>query len=418
MTTNKTIIIGAGASGLMAANQLAMAGKKVILLEKKHQAGLKLRLTGKGRCNLTNNCSKEEFLKHISSPDFFLPSFTCFDNEDLMDFFENKGVELKIERGNRVYPQSDKATDIFFALLKDIENNENVEIIKNCDVKHLIIENGIAKGVIANNKRIEADNIIICTGGKTYQTTGSTGDGYHILKLVGHKIITPIPTLVGLRTENGYPASLQNIEIKNCEVIITDKDKNIITRHFGDIYLDEYGVAGPIILTISRQIAREFDRGKEMFLSIDYKPKIDKDKLKEEIASTFKTRRTENATSILRKWVQKPMVEHILTTCNINPKTMGYKLTEKDVKSLLWYLKFRREEIIGDMGWNEAVITMGGVALDEIDKWSLESKKVKNLYVTGELLDLDADTGGYNLQIAFSTAVKASQSIINKTCTV
>lgn len=399
----------------MAANQLASAGRKVILLEKKHQCGLKLRITGKGRCNLTNACSKEDFLSHVSSPDFFLPSFTAFDNKDLIDFFEQKGVELKSERGNRIYPASDKATDIFFALLRDIEHNDNVEIIKNCDVKHLITEKGGIKGVIANNEKISADNVIICTGGKTYQTTGSTGDGYRILKLIGHKIVMPVPALVGLRTENGYPASLQNAEIKNCEIIITDKDKNIIAKRFGDIYLDEYGVAGPVILSLSREIAREFDKGKEMFLSVDFKPKIDKDKLKEEIISTFKTRRTENASSIVRKWVPKPIAEEMLNACRINPKTMGYKLTEKDAKSLLWYLKFRREEIIGDMGWSEAVITMGGVSLDEIDKWTLESKKVKNLYVTGELLDLDADTGGYNLQIAFSTAVKAAQTIISRT---
>ena len=414
MKSSKTIIVGAGASGLMATNQLAKAGVKVILIEKKHQLGLKLRITGKGRCNLTNVCSKEEFLNHISSSDFFIPSFNYFNNQDLIDFFENKGVELVVERGNRIYPKSNKATDIFFALLRDVEYNENVEIHKNCEVKHLIVEEGKAIGVIANGEKIFADNVIICTGGKSYPTTGSTGDGYRILKMLGHNIVTPIPILVGLRTTNGYPSSLQNVEIKNCEVIVTDNNKNIITTHFGDICLDEYGVTGPIVLTISREIARKFDNGKRMFLTVDFKPKIYQDRLYEEILKTFKSRRTENVSSIVRKWVPKPMVNEILQVCKINPKIMGYKLTDKDAKTLLWYLKCRRQEIVGTMGWKEAIITAGGVSLNDVNKWSLESKKVPNLYIVGELLDLDADTGGYNLQIAFSTAVKAVQSIIKR----
>ena len=414
MKPQKTIIIGAGASGLMAANILAKAGHEIVLMEKKHQCGLKLRITGKGRCNLTNACGKEEYLSHISSPVFFEYAFDNFNNKDLMDFFTQKGVELKTERGGRVFPQSDKANDIFFALLKDIEYAENVRIIKNCDVKHLITDNGRATGVITSEGKFIADNIIICTGGKTYPTTGSTGDGYRMLQLVGHKIVEPIPALVGLRTENGYPQSLQDTQIKNCQVNIIDKEKNIITSHFGDITLDEYGVAGPVILTASREIARAFDKGQEMFLNIDFKPKVSEDKLRGEVLATFKDRRTENAVNIVRKWVQKPIAEEILRVCRINPKTMGYKLTERDAKGILWYLKFRREEIIGDMGWREAIITQGGVSLKEIDNRTMESRKVKNLYVTGELLDLDADTGGYNLQIAFSTAVLASQSIIGK----
>lgn len=410
-TTNTTLIIGGGASGLMAANILSKERQKVILLEKKHQCGLKLRITGKGRCNLTNACDKDEFLSHISDADFFAPAFYWFDNKDLMRFFEQKDVELKVERGNRVYPASGKANDIFFALLQDIEHNENVEIIKNCDVKHLIVEEGRAIGIVANNQRILADNIIICTGGRTYPTTGATGDGYRILKLLSHKITKPLPALVGLRTQSGYPSELQNLEIKHCKVTITDKNKNIIASRFGDMNLDEYGVSGPIILSLSRDIARDFDAGEEMFISIDFKPKIDKDKLYQEILAAFKERRTENASSIVRKWVQKPLVNEILSTCKINPKTMGYKLTERDAKSLLWYLKFRSEEIIGDMGWNEAIITKGGVALNEVDKHTLQSKKIKNLYIIGELLDLDADTGGYNLQIAFSTAALACKAI-------
>jgi len=414
MHSDTTIIIGAGASGLMVANQLAMANRKVILLEKKQQMGLKLRITGKGRCNLTNDTNEEEFLGHISNEDFFLPSFRLFNNRDLIDFFTNRDVILKTERGGRVYPSSDKANDIFFALLRDIEHNDNVDIRKNTEVKHLIIENGRAIGVIANNERLSADNVIICTGGKTYPTTGSTGDGYRILSQIGHKIIRPIPILVGLRTQDGYPRELQNEQIKNCTAIITDEKGDVIDKKFGDLYLDEFGVSGPIILSLSRNIARLLDKGQSMFITIDFKPKVSETKLYEEIIQVFKMRRTENAASILRKWLPKSLIAHALQITQINGRTMGYKLKEQDAKRLLWYLKMRKEEIIGDMGWREAIITMGGVALGEVNKHTMQSKKVKNLYITGELLDLDADTGGYNLQIAFSTAVTATRDIISK----
>jgi predicted Rossmann fold flavoprotein len=414
MNSDTTIIIGAGASGLMAANQLAMANKKVILLEKKQQMGLKLRITGKGRCNLTNDTDEQTFLSHVSNADFFLPSFRLFSNRDLMDFFSLRDVELKTERGGRVYPLSNKSNDIFFALLRDIEHNDNVDIRKNTEVKHLIIDNGRVIGVVANNERLLADNVIICTGGKTYPTTGSTGDGYRILEKIDHKIVRPIPVLVGLRTQDGYPRELQDEQIKNCQAIISNAQGEVIDKQFGDLYLDEFGVSGPIILSLSRRIARQLDKGETMFVTVDFKPKVDKTKLYEEIIQTFQTRRTENASSILRKWLPKSLITHALQTCQINGRTMGYKLREEDAKHLLWYLKNRKEEIVGDMGWREAVVTMGGVSLNEVNKFTMQSRKVRNLYITGELLDLDADTGGYNLQIAFSTAVMAAQDIIKK----
>jgi predicted Rossmann fold flavoprotein len=414
MNSDTTIIIGAGASGLMAANQLAMANKKVILLEKKQQMGLKLRITGKGRCNLTNDTDEQTFLSHVSNADFFLPSFRLFSNRDLMDFFSLRDVELKTERGGRVYPLSNKSNDIFFALLRDIEHNDNVDIRKNTEVKHLIIENGRVIGVVANNERLLVDNVIICTGGKTYPTTGSTGDGYRILEKIDHKIVRPIPVLVGLRTQDGYPRELQDEQIKNCQAIISNAQGEVIDKQFGDLYLDEFGVSGPIILSLSRRIARQLDKGETMFVTVDFKPKVDKTKLYEEIIQTFQTRRTENASSILRKWLPKSLITHALQTCQINGRTMGYKLREEDAKHLLWYLKNRKEEIIGDMGWREAVVTMGGVSLNEVNKFTMQSRKVRNLYITGELLDLDADTGGYNLQIAFSTAFMAAQDIIKK----
>ncbi|MBQ7985364.1 MAG: aminoacetone oxidase family FAD-binding enzyme [Bacteroidales bacterium] len=407
----KVIIVGAGAAGLMAANCLKDRNCEVLLLEKKHQCGLKLRITGKGRCNLTNASDKNSFLASVSDKEFFEPSFDAFDNTSLMDFFTFKGVELKTERGQRVYPTSNKAADIFFALLEGIENDNRVKIIKNCDVRHVITQDSKAKGVVTNQGNFFADAVILATGGRSYPTTGSEGDGYRIAELLGHHIITPVPALVGLRTKNGYPLSAHGTEIKNCRVNITDSHRKVIASKDGDIMLDEYGVSGPVILTLSRQIARRLDGGEKLFLNIDYKPKVDKDKLYGEIKETFRQRRTEQAASIIRKWFVKPLTQDVLEVCRIQSRTMGYKLTQQNAESLLWYMKDRKEEIVGDMGWREAVVTMGGVSLEEVDKYTMESRKIKNLYITGELLDLDADTGGFNLQIAFSTAMTAARSI-------
>lgn len=408
---NKTIIIGAGAAGLMAANVLASQGREVILLEKKHQPGLKLRITGKGRCNITNTAQREEYFKHISNAKFFAPAFDNFSNEDLIRFFENRHLPLSSERGGRIYPQSNKALDVFLTLLEPLESNPLVDIRKKCVAEHLVVRNGKIEGVDTNLGRIVCKNVIIATGGCTYPSTGSEGDGYDLAEEVGHTIVEPLPALVGLRTRDGYPRQLQNFEVKNCEILLTGKEHKILWRMFGDIYLDEYGVSGPVILTLSRDIAEQLDRGERFFITIDYKPKVSKEKLLEEIKQVFSQRRTEEVYSVLRKWFAKPMVEDVVKVCRLNGRTMAKNLTDKEFNSLLWYMKDRKMEIIGDMGWKEAIITKGGISLKEIDPNTLRSKKVKGLSFCGEVIDLDADTGGYNLQIAFSTAVLAAQNI-------
>lgn len=408
----RTIIIGAGASGLMAANVLAQRKEEVFLLEKKHQAGLKLRITGKGRCNLTNACEYEEYLSKISNAEFFSHAFKTFDNKALMQFFENRNCPLTVERGGRVFPKSSKAIDVFLCLMQGIENKTNVHLVKNCNVKDIILKGNKVVGVITDKGSYQADNVIMACGGATYPSTGSTGDGYTILNNHKIKITKPIPTLTGLRTMDGYDESLQGFLIKNCNVTVTDTSHKVISEHFGDVMLDTYGVAGPVILTISRQIAKRLDNNEKLSLCIDIKPKVDKDKLYEQILSTFSQRRTQSAFEIVRKWMLDALCHDALRRCKINPKTMGYKLSERDAKQLLWYMKARKQPIIGDFGWNESIITMGGVALSEVNKDTLELKKIKNLYVCGELLDLDAPTGGYNLQIAFSTGFLAATSIL------
>ena len=411
-TANEVIIVGAGASGLLAANILVKQGLNVTLIEKMHQAGLKLRITGKGHCNITNACEKENFIKQISNPEFFKYSFEAFDNKALMSFFENKGCELVVERGNRVYPKSKKSLDVFLTLLQDIEGKSNFHFEKNQQVKDIILKGDKVIGVRTNKKLFFADNVIMCVGGMTYPQTGSTGDGYEILSRYKISIRQPIPILTGLITRDGYSKDLQDLEIKNCQVNITNSKKETICSNFGDIYLDEYGVSGPAILTVSRDIARILYSGEKLYLTVDLKPKLDKDKLYEEILRTFSDRRAENALYIARKWFIRPIALEALRTCKINPRTIGHKLKERDAKQLLWYMKNRKQEIIGDFGWKESIITMGGVELKEVNYKTLQTNRIKHLYISGELLDLDAPTGGYNLQIAFSTGYLAAKSII------
>ncbi|MBQ4420873.1 MAG: NAD(P)/FAD-dependent oxidoreductase [Bacteroidales bacterium] len=410
-SNNKIIVIGAGAAGLFASNILMQRGKNVILLEKKHQAGLKLRITGKGRCNITNSRPKEEYFKHISSPKFFEPAFDNFTNTDLCSFFKERGLDLIEERGGRIFPKSGKSLDVFLSLLKPLEESPRVRIEKNCEVEHLIIKNHKVVGVSTNLGDFYADVVILATGGRTYPSTGSTGDGYYLAEEVGHSIVEPLPALVGLRTKEGYPKELQDFLVKNCEVSITNKQGRTVAKLFGDAYLDEYGVSGPVVLSISRIIARDLDRGERFYLTIDYKPKVPKEKLLQEIRLVFSERRTEDVASVLRKWFAKPLVKDVLKICGLNGKTMAKNLKEEDYNSILWYMKERKQLIVGDMGWKEAIITMGGISLKEINPLTMQSKVVKGLYFCGEVMDLDADTGGYNLQIAFSTAKLCAEKI-------
>lgn len=408
---NNIIVVGAGAAGLFVSNILVNKGYGVVLLEKKHQAGLKLRITGKGRCNITNSKPKEEYFKHISSPDFFEPAFDNFTNEDLCAFFSQRGLETEEERGGRVYPKSGKALDVFLNLLKPLEESPLVRIEKNCEVEHLLVRNHSVVGVSTNIGDFHGRNVILATGGRTYPSTGSEGDGYFLAEEVGHSIVEPLPALVGLRTKDGYPKHVQDFLLKNCEVSITNKQNKTVASLFGDVYLDEYGVSGPVVLSLSRIIARDLDKGERFYLTIDHKPKVPKEKLLQEIRNTFSTRRTEEVSSVLRKWFAKPLVKDVLEICRLNGKTMAKNLKEEDFSSILWYMKERKQPVIGDMGWKEAVVTMGGISLDEINPRTMQSKIVKGLYFCGEVMDLDADTGGYNLQIAFSTAKLCADKI-------
>lgn len=405
------IVIGAGASGLLATLFLQSRNKRVLLLEKKKQAGLKLRLTGKGRCNLTNTLSIEEFLSHCDSLNSdkreLLYALKNFSNKDTIKLFQDLGVELIEERGRRIFPKSGKSLDIFLALINQIENNPLTNIQYSQSVNKLIIQNNQIKGVRTNiGKEYYCDKVLLATGGKSYPQTGSEGDAFKLAKECGHKITPTYPALVGLRTKRGHHESLQNYLIKNTEVQILHSNK-IIAKESGDITIDEYGFSGPAVLKLSRKIAKLLYKDPELTIKIDIKPKLKAETLLKEINQTLKERQGMSVENIVRAWLPKELCFDFKQWYREEKKNNRTPLAE----AILNYLKNYQDTIIGDMGWDEAIITQGGIDLKDINCKTMESKKIKGLYFAGEEIDLDADTGGFNLQIAFSTAVLASDNI-------
>ena len=408
------IVVGGGASGLMAAALMAGSNKSVLVLEKMRQVGLKLRITGKGRCNLTNTYEKENFLSHCTNGKTHLrTAFSFFSNKDTISTFEKWGLPLMEERGQRVFPKSGKSIDVFFTLLSRIENSRNVHVVCNKGVERLLICEGRIAGVICQNQeRFYANQVLVCCGGESYPATGSDGDGIRIAANSGHKITDTMPALVGLRTRNAHPARLQNYTVKNVDVTILNSSNDVVAKDFGDIYLDEYGLSGPAILRLNRKIADRIYKGERLFVSVDIKPKLSEVKLRREIVAVLNERMGQTTENVLRAWLPKELVEDYKFWLKKRKEECTLsKIRLTNVDFILEYLKHNRDEIIGDMGWYEAIVTKGGVDLSQIDCSTMQSKKVKGLFFAGEVLDFDGDTGGFNLQIAFSTAALAVKNM-------
>ncbi|HIW88012.1 MAG TPA: aminoacetone oxidase family FAD-binding enzyme [Candidatus Onthomorpha intestinigallinarum] len=400
------IIVGAGASGLMAAAQMQQYDLKILVLEKMQQAGLKLRITGKGRCNLTNTMPIDIFLTHCHNGAMLIPSIKNFSNQDTVTFFEHLGVELQEERGHRIFPKSGKSLDVFLALMHVLEKNENTDIICRKTVTKLITDKVRITGVECQDEKIFANAVLLCCGGETYPNTGSNGDGIKLAHNAGHKITPTMPALVGLRTKNGHSKYAHNYLVKNVELSIMTSNGEILEKDCGDIILDEYGISGPITLKLNRKIAELINNEQYLKVKIDFKPKINEDRLKKEIDKILKERTGQNIENIMRAWLPMELIKdykHWLKSCK--GKT---RLND----NILTYLKYNTDEIIGDMGWHEAIITHGGIDLRHVNCLTMESKHIKGLYFAGEILDFDGDTGGFNLQIAFSTAALAAKNII------
>ena len=407
------IVIGAGAAGMMTALVAARRGKQVTLLEKMQQPGLKLRITGKGRCNLTNTATMKDFLTHVGSDARFMRnSFSQFFNTQLMELFEGLGVPLVVERGSRVYPKSGKSLDIFLALVTELERMPNVEIRKGCRVERLIVEDGKACGVrLADGTSLRADKTVIATGGMSYPLTGSTGDGYRMAETAGHTLSPRRPALVSLKTDLKIPQELVNFALKNVKLTITEKDGKKLSEHFGEMTFTFDGIDGPIVLSASRVATGPLHDGEQLLAHLDLKPAIEEATLDKRLINDLNSNGTRLFNDALRMWLPAELVPLALQNLHIEYYKRLNQINGAERKRLLAFLKDFTFTLTGTGNFEEAIVTQGGVNLKEVNPKTMESKKVQNLYLVGEVLDLDADTGGYNLQLAFSTGFAAGNNM-------
>ena len=407
----KIAVIGGGAAGMMAAGKAASFGHEVTLFEKNKLLGMKLGITGKGRCNLTNNCDNDTFIKNMTkNGKFMFSAINAFSAADTISFFENLGVPLKTERGNRVFPVSDKAHDIVMAL-KNYALGNGAKIIHETVVS-LIPSNSderkIAK-VKTEKGEYVFDEIILCTGGKSYPTTGSDGFGYEIAKALGHTVIQPTPSLIGLTSQDTCCKDMQGLTLKNVGVEFEDKKKRkSIYKDFGELLFTHFGISGPTVLSASAHL-RPMENGRYI-LHIDLKPALDREKLDRRLLSDFEKYKNKEMANALCDLLPSSMILTVLSRAKISENKKVNSVTHEERNALLSVLKDFSVEISGTRPIEEAIVTSGGISVSEIQPATLRSKKWNNLYFAGEIIDVDAYTGGFNLQIAFSTAVCAAIS--------
>ena len=410
----KVIVIGGGPAGMMAAITSAEQGNDVVLIEKNNVLGKKLSITGKGRCNITSSLNMDEFIKNTPGNGKFLYSaFNSFTNKDIINFIENQGIKTKIERGNRIFPVTDKAQDVVNCFIKKLKAL-NVSIRLNTVVKDILTDNNKAIGVRTNNETIKADKIILATGGKSYPLTGSTGDGYKFAKKLGHTITELKPSLVPLVTyEEELHTSLQGLSLKNVEIKLIDISKNKeIYNDFGEMLFTHFGVSGPIILSASSHLVRykniyELLKNKQIKLIIDFKPALRREKLDQRILRDFEEEKNKSFKNSLDKLLPQKLIPEIINKSNIAPNKQVNSITKEERENLLKTLKQFEVTIKDFRPIEDAIITAGGISIKEINPKTIESKIIKDLYFAGEIIDVDAYTGGFNLQIAYSTGYVA-----------
>ena len=399
------IVIGGGPAGMFAAITAAHNGKKVLLLEKNDRLGKKLLITGKGRCNVTNDCSAQDVLQNTPRNGRFLYSaMTAFPPEKIKAFFEERGCALKTERGNRVFPVSDSARSILDCLQNELRRCKVT--VKTARVKGIATENGAVKGVLTADGVLEAGAVILATGGASYPTTGSTGDGYTMASNLGHTIVPAEGSLVPLETEGHDCQDMQGLALRNCGVKLLNAKGKVLYKDFGELLFTHFGVSGPTVLSASCHL-----KGEGCRLVIDLKPALEDNKLDERIQrdlEMYKNRSMENALTDL---LPRSMIPVVLRRLEIDPAMQANSLTRQKRRALVELLKAFSITITGKRPVAEAIITSGGVKVSEIDPKTMESKKVAGLYFAGEIIDCDAYTGGFNLQIAWATAYAAGMSV-------
>lgn len=405
---SNVIVIGGGASGMMAASIAAREGNHVKLIERNEKLGKKLFITGKGRCNVTNSIDDiNELINSIpGNGNFLYSAFYTFSNYDLMDFIESLGVKLKIERGNRVFPASDKSSDIIKAFERCLSRH-NVDIMLNSRVDDIIVENKKVIGVICNGRELLCDSLVIATGGKSYPLTGSTGDGYKFAEKAGHTVVRPRPSLVPLVAGESWIKELQGLSLKNVSIKVFDKDKTLYDD-FGEMIFTHFGVSGPIILSASRFIIDRLP-GK-IIIKINLKPALTAVQLDKRIQKDFEKYSRKQFRNSLDDLLPKKLIPVIISLSGISEDKEVNQITREERTNLVSLIREFPVNITDTRQLNEAIITSGGVSVKEIDPSTMESKLINGLFFAGEVIDVDGLTGGFNLQIAFSTGYCAGMN--------
>lgn len=429
---SKVIVVGGGPAGMFAAYFAAKNGHAVTLLEQNEKLGKKLYITGKGRCNITNASDMEELFNNVcSNPKFLYSAFYSYTNDQVVEFFESYGLRTKVERGNRVFPVSDHSSDVIATLTKALKD-VGVEVKLHTKVVKILTEeyldengqtvvadkkSGALKqkftGVILDGgKTINADAVVLATGGISYPSTGATGDGYRFAESLHHKIVEPTPSLVPFEVQENWVTEMQGLALKNVSIRIEREGKKVYDD-FGEMLFTHFGVSGPMILSASASIKPAYfkDFEHDLKLYIDLKPALDKEQLDKRILKDFEDAKNKQYKNSIQKLLPSKMIPIIIELSGIDPDKKVNEITKEERMKLDELLKGLPITIIGLRGWNEAIITKGGVAVKNVNPSTMESKLVNGLYFAGELLDLDAMTGGYNLQIAWSTGYLAGNSI-------
>ena len=411
---SKVIVIGGGPAGMMAAITAAENGNDVMIIEKMPTFGKKLLITGKGRCNITSSLYMSEFIKSTPGNGVFLYSaFQNYTNKDIIEFLRRQGLEVKEERGNRIFPVTDKSIDVLNCFLSRIKEL-NIKYRLNTKVEKILMKNNEVLGVRTNKEIIQTEKIILATGGKSYPLTGSTGDGYKIAEELGHKIIPIKPSLVPLEVyEKDICKSLQGLSLKNTKIRLIDIERNkVVYEDFGEMIFTHFGISGPTILSSSAHLVRykgieELLKNKKIKISIDVKPAMTEEQLDNRILRDFKEYKNKQFKHSLDKLLPQKMIPEVIKLSNINEEKRVNEITKEERKQIIKLLKNFEITIKGCRPVEEAIITSGGINTKEINPKTMESKLIKGLYFAGEIIDVDSYTGGFNLQIAYSTGYTA-----------
>ncbi len=407
------IVVGAGPAGIVAAGSAAESGGKVLILEKMRQEGRKLLITGKGRCNITNNDEISDFITHVHPNGRFLRNaFSQFFSEEILVLLLKYGVETTMERGGRYFPSSNKSADVLKALLKWVDEKK-VEIRCGFRVEQLMVENNTISGILANGEEFRARKVILATGGNSYPATGSNGEGYKLAGKAGHSIVPVRPALVPLESEGNVAQRLQGLNLKNVRAVVWVNDRKV-GEDFGEMLFTHFGLSGPIILTLSRIVVDELNLNNKVEITVDLKPALDEQKLDNRLLRDLNEHGKKRIANIFRYWLPATMVPVFIDLLGFDPEKECHQVSSKERKQIRHLLKNLRFRITNHRPFKEAVITAGGISTSEISNKTMESKLISGLYFAGEMIDLDADTGGYNLQIAYSTGWLAGNSCMKQ----